>query len=93
MYRLNVAFAFNPVAEALWNFSIGSLIILPLILAIYVVITDKLVKKNVHISILFLGSIFEFCRGTMATFIFQMVISIIIYLMFSKISRYKLKMR
>lgn len=92
MYDLNVAFAFNPVAEAFWNYSWFAVILVPILLILFVTCIKQIAKRDELFSLIFYGSIIDFCRGTMATFVFQTIILFIAYKVVFLLSKVRLKL-
>lgn len=91
MYSLNVSFAFNPIAEAFWNFSWLAIVIVPIIMILYVFCVKKLAQKDALFSVIFYGSIVDFCRGTMATSVFQIVFLYLVYRIMIYLCKIKIK--
>lgn len=81
---LNVAFAFNPIAEGLINFGFLSVLSTPILMYMYIFFANKFKKCNYFMYMLFYGYVMNFFRGMFAVMIFDFIVFYIFYTLLFK---------
>lgn len=82
--NLNVAYSYNPVAEAILNFGYGAIVFLPLLILLLVLIANKLYKFNVLMPVILSAFSLDFYRGQFANYFFDSVMCfVVIFLIFN----------
>lgn len=84
--NLNVGYSFNPIAEGVLNFGKYAVIFVPIIIALIVLISNKMYKFNVLMPVIISSFSLDFYRGQFANFFFDSVFCFVFVFIIFKLS-------
>ena len=82
----NTGYSFNPVAEAILNFGNYAILFVPFLIAIIVLLSNKLVNLNFLISIIVMSFSLDFYRGQFANYFFDCVFCFVFIFLIFKVN-------
>lgn len=73
MAHTNVAYSFSPIAEGLYNFGWGAVIAVPIVLLLYVELTNYVIKYSSVLYLTFLANFVGFMRGNVSNCVMDLI--------------------
>ena len=81
MSGINISYSFNPIAEGLYNFKWGALIVVPIILFLFKKVVNYSLKYSSVLYMTFLAAFVGFMRGSLSNSVLDMVMITLLMLL------------